>query len=291
MRLANVEIGGQARLVAESGDHFIDFGAGRNDLPDDLLSFIKGGEAARAAITDAIEAAGAGAKIDRDQVSFLPPITDPPKIICLGLNYVDHAAEGGFQVPDYPTLFMRGRTSLVGHGHPIVRPSVSEQLDYEAELVAVIGARARHVAKADALSYVAGYSVFNDASVRDYQRRTPQWTMGKNFDGTGGFGPTFVTADEVPAGAKGLSIQCRLNGQVVQDANTTDMVFDVETTIALLTECLTLEPGDVLVMGTPAGVGHARKPPLWMKAGDLCEVEIEGVGLLANPIVDESRPA
>ena len=288
MRLVNIDVHGRERLAVLEDGTVIDYAAERNDLPSDLLSVILGGDEAMAAIREAVAAAPAGARRPADQVSYLPPITNPPKILCLGLNYVDHAAEGGLQVPDYPTIFMPGRTSLVGHGQPIVRPRVSEQLDYEAELVAVIGKRGRHVPKEDALSIVAGYSVFNDGSIRNYQRRTPQWTMGKNFDGTGGFGPAFVTADEVPPGGKGLSIQCRLNGQVVQDANTADMVFDVETTISLITEGMTLEPGDVLVMGTPSGVGHARKPPLWMKAGDVCEVEIEGIGLLVNPIVDEA---
>src|SRR5690606_36798977 len=160
-----------------------------------------------------------------------------------------------------------------------------------AELAAVIGRRARHVSAEDALQYVAGYSCFNDASVRDYQRKTAQWTIGKNFDATGAFGPFFVTADELPPGAQGLRISTRLNGEVMQDANTGDMLFPVAETIALLTECMTLEPGDVLVMGTPAGVGHARKPQVWMKDGDVVEIEIEGIGVLRNPIVDERRKA
>ena len=146
----------------------------------------------------------------------------------------------------------------------------------------------RHVARADALSFIAGYSIFNDASIRDYQLRTPQWTIGKNFDATGGYGPVFVTADELPPGAAGLKIQTRLNGQVLQEANTTDMIFGVAETVALLTECLTLEPGDLLVMGTPSGVGGARNPQVWMKPGDVCEVEIEGIGILSNPIAQEA---
>src|SRR5690606_27583445 len=156
----------------------------------------------------------------------------------------------------------------VGHGQPILRPRSSDMLDYEAELVAFIGKAGRHISRDRALDHVAGYGLFNDASIRDYQLRTTQWTMGKNFDATGGFGPDFVSADELPPGAKGLRIQTRLNGQVVQDANTADMVFDVVETIALLSACMTLEPGDLIVTGTPAGVGMARKPPLWMKPGD-----------------------
>src|SRR5690606_32522928 len=164
------------------------------------------------------------------------------KIICLGLNYVDHAAEGGHNAPTYPIIFMRAATSLVGHGQAIVRPNCSDKLDYEAELVAFVGKRARHVSEQDALSYIAGYSVFNDGSIRDYQKRTTQWTVGKNFDATGGVGPEFIPAGQVPPGASGLRIQVRLNGEVLQDANTKDMVFSVAKTVALMSECMTLEP-------------------------------------------------
>ena len=165
---------------------------------------------------------------------------------------------------------------------------VSERFDYEAELAVVIGTKARHLTQANALGCVFGYSCFNDMSVRDYQKKTPQWTIGKNFDGTGGFGPVLVTADELPAGAVGLKIQSRLNGQVMQSANTTDMIWGVAETIALLTECMTLEPGDLIVMGTPAGVGQARTPPVWMKHGDTIEIEIERLGILSNPIRAEA---
>ena len=218
---------------------------------------------------------------------LLPPVGNPGKIVCLGLNYVDHAAEGGHAKPTYPSLFLRCTSSLCGHGAPIVRPRCSTSLDYEAELVAVVGRTARHVKKENALAIIAGYSCFNDASVRDYQRKTTQWTIGKNFDATGAFGPWFVTADELPAGATGLAIKSKLNGAVMQNANTSDMLFPVDETVALLTECMTLEPGDLLVMGTPAGVGYARKPPVWMDPGDTIEIEIEGIGTLSNPIRDE----
>jgi len=234
-----------------------------------------------------VDGADRSARLPLADITYLPPTRRAGKIICLGLNYADHAAEGGHQKPEYPSFFMRGNTTLVAHEAPILRPVVSEQLDYEAELVAIIGKTARHVKQSDALDYVWGYSVFNEASIRNYQRKTAQWTIGKNFDNTGGFGPEVVTADEVSPGGKGLRIQTRLNGKILQDANTSDMLFDVPETIQLLTECMTLEPGDILVMGTPSGVGHARKPPLWMKAGDVCEVEIETIGVLRNPIEDE----
>ena len=187
---------------------------------------------------------------------------------------------------EYPSIFLRTPASLVGAGSPIVRPRVSETLDYEAELAVIIGTGGRNIGEADALGHVGGYSVFNDVSVRAYQRRTSQWTMGKNFDGTGPFGPALVTPDELPAGAAGLRIQTILNGQVLQDANTDDMIFKVAPTIALVSEVMTLEPGDVIAMGTPSGVGHARKPPLWMKPGDVCQVVIERVGVLENGVVD-----
>jgi acylpyruvate hydrolase len=225
--------------------------------------------------------------VDETSITLLPPVGRPGKIVCLGLNYYAHAAEGGHDKPEYPSFFMRVASSLVGHGQPIIRPKVSEQLDYEAELVAVVGKTGRHVKREDGLSIIAGYSVFNDASIRHYQRLTSQWTIGKNFDGTGGFGPEYVTADELPEGCKGLQIQTRLNGEVLQDSNTDNMIFDVAETVELLTECMTLEPGDLIVMGTPSGVGHARTPQLWMKPGDICEIDIEQVGVLSNPIEDE----
>jgi acylpyruvate hydrolase len=221
-------------------------------------------------------------------IKYAAPVVRPGKIICLGLNYFDHAKEGGRDKPDYPWFFYRGATSLIAHGDAGIRPRVSERFDYEAELAVVIGKKARHLSQANALDCVFGYSCFNDMSVRDYQKKTPQWTIGKNFDGTGAFGPFLLTADELPPGATGLRIQSRLNGKVMQDANTTDMIWGVAETIALLTECMTLEPGDVIVMGTPAGVGQARTPPVWMKHGDTIEIEIDKLDVLRNPIHDEA---
>ena len=182
---------------------------------------------------------------------------------------------------------MRCQTSLVPHQQAIVRPKVSETLDYEAEMVVVIGKKARHLTMANAYSCIAGYSVFNEGSVREFQRKTTQWDMGKNFDKTGGFGPWMVTADEVPAGGKSLRISTRLNGQTMQDDNTNNMMFPVAETLVYVTQGMTLEPGDIIITGTPSGVGFARKPPVWMKGGDTCEIEVEKIGVLVNPIVDE----
>lgn len=239
------------------------------------------------ALREAAETLRQAPRIDLRKVRLLPPLPAPDKIICIGLNYADHSAESGFKQPAYPTVFARFATSLIAHDAPIVRPAVSEQLDYEGELVAVIGKGGRNIEKSRALDHVAGYSIFNDASVRDYQFKSPQWAMGKTFDDTGAFGPEFVTADELPLGAAGLRLQTRLNGAVVQDASTSELIFDVATLVSLLSVVMTLSPGDIIVTGTPSGVGVARKPPLWMKAGDICEVSIEGLGTLRNPIVEE----
>lgn len=223
-----------------------------------------------------------------DSVIWLPPIIRPGKIICLGLNYADHASEGGHARPEYPSFFLRTAGSLIGHQAPLVRPKVSDKLDYEAELALIVGTRSRHLTDANALQAVAGYTCFNDGTLRDYQRKTGQWTIGKNFDGTGAFGPWFVPANELPPGASGLKIESRLNGEVMQSDNTRNMLFPVVETLRLVTEAITLEPGDVIVMGTPAGVGYARKPPVWMKPGDRIEIEIEGIGVLSNPVADEA---
>ena len=215
---------------------------------------------------------------------LLPPVRKPSKIMCVGLNYAAHSAEGGFEFPAYPTLFARFASTLTGHEAPIILPRVSDQLDYEGELVAVIGRGGRDIPKASALDHVAGYSIFNDASIRDYQFKTPQWTMGKNFDDTGPFGPYLVTPDELPLGCEGLYLETRLNGQVMQQGATSDMMFGVAALVSILSEVMTLNPGDLIVTGTPSGVGYARKPPVFMKPGDVCEVEIEKVGVLRNTV-------
>ncbi len=259
-------------------------------LPGDMVALCSRGAAGFAAAAKEAAAAPATARLPLDAARLLPVVPRPGKIICLGLNYADHAAEGGNQRPDDPSFFLRGASSLVAHGVPIQRPRVSSQLDFEAELAVVIGRSARHLSEADALEAVAGYACFNDATLRDYQRKTAQWTIGKNFDATGALGPWLVPASDLPPGAAGLKIESRLNGTVMQRSNTAQMLFPVAETLCLLTEALTLEPGDVIVMGTPAGVGYARKPPVWMKAGDTIEIEIEGIGVLSNPVENEAQP-
>lgn len=286
MRLVTFCAADGCRLGVLSGAKVIDLTAVDASAPRDV------GEAIRSGRMGDLEALAArapdAAHLDYDSLDFALPVSDPGKILCLGLNYMEHVNEGIFEKQEFPTIFMRSATSMVPHGKPVIRPLKSIQLDYEAELALVIGKRSRHLTADNALGAVAGYTCSNDGSVREYQRHTIQWTMGKIFDQTGPLGPVFVTPGELPEAAKGLKIECRLNGETVQSSNTDMMMFPVVETLVYLTEGLTLEPGDIVLMGTPSGVGHARKPPLWMKHGDVVEVEIEGIGVLRNPVEDES---
>jgi 2-keto-4-pentenoate hydratase/2-oxohepta-3-ene-1,7-dioic acid hydratase in catechol pathway len=226
--------------------------------------------------------------VDASTWHALMPIPRPGKVVCLGLNYAAHAAEGGNAAPEYPAFFMRGATSLLAHGAPMIRPRVSDKLDFEAELAVVIGRTSRHLTPDNALQAVLGYSCFNDGTLRDYQRKASQWTIGKNFDHTGAIGPWWVPESALPNGASGLHIESRLNGQVMQSDNTSHMIVSVAQALVLLSEVMTLEVGDVIAMGTPSGVGYARTPPVWMKPGDLIEIEIERVGVLANRVQQEA---
>lgn len=289
MRLLVFAKGGEARLGIRVGDRILDVGEAGIDAPADVADVLRSGPHLMDQLAQLSRNPASAVSLPLASAILLPPTVRSGKIICLGLNYQSHVAEVGVQQkPDYPTVFLRAASSLVGPCAPIVRPRVSQALDFEGELVAFIGRTGRHIPLERALDHAAGYAVFNDASVRDYQMRTTQWTMGKNFDGSGPFGPEFVSADELPPGATGLGIQTRLNGEIVQNANTSDMIFGVAETIALLSQCFTLEVGDLLVMGTPSGVGNAREPKLFMKPGDVCEVEVERVGLIRNSIVEEA---
>ncbi|HEY6133967.1 MAG TPA: fumarylacetoacetate hydrolase family protein [Rubrivivax sp.] len=284
MKLLSYQSPSGAGWGVQSGTGVIDSSRLGVDVPASLLAFIERCAQDPGLARHAAAAAAAQVPTPTTALTLLPSVPQPGKIVCLGVNYIDHAKEGGNTVADYPALFLRCNTSLLAHGAPLRVPRVSDKLDFEAELAVVIGQRIRAVSEHDALKAVFGYACFNDASLRDYQRRTTQWTIGKNFDATGSFGPCLVTADELPPGATGLHIESRLNGRVMQSATTSDMVFGVARTISLLSDCMTLEPGDVIVMGTPAGVGYARTPPVWMKAGDTIEIEIEGIGVLSNPV-------
>ncbi len=252
-------------------------------LPADMRQLLASGQLG--SLSEKADQAS-GSAIALDDVEYLPVVADPGKIICIGRNYAAHAAEGGAATPTFPEIFMRSRTSLVAHRGNIIRPQCSTMLDYEGEIAFVIGQRCRHATEENALTYVAGYTLFNDATLRDYQRFSSQWTIGKNFDATGAFGPELVTADELPDGIEGLTLRTTLNDELMQEGHTDDLVFPVRKLMTILSECMTLEPGDVIVTGTPSGVGFARKPPVWMKAGDTVEVAVAGIGKLVNTVQD-----
>ncbi|SFV27538.1 2-keto-4-pentenoate hydratase/2-oxohepta-3-ene-1,7-dioic acid hydratase (catechol pathway) [Devosia crocina] len=262
----------------------------------DSLAFLEAGDEAceqLRALTASIKALGddaarkAGLLVAEADVQVLPPIQKPPKILCVGRNYGKHAAEAGRPISEIPIIFSRFAKTLVEQGGNVVVPTVSEQLDWEGELAVIIGKAGRHVRRADAMDYVAGYSIFNDVTVRDYQFRITQYTAGKNFSRSGPFGPYLVLTDEV-ADPHNLDIKTRLNGEIVQDGNTEEMLFDIPAIIEHLSEFIELEPGDVIPMGTPAGVGFTRTPPRFLRSGDIISVEVEGLGTLTNPVINEA---
>jgi acylpyruvate hydrolase len=290
MKIVGFESSEGLHLGVVEGDQVIDLQAVDAKVPANLADVLKADNGDLKGLADIAKRAPAAARKPLKGLKYALPVARPGKIICLGLNYLEHVKEG-FQrdnVPKFPTIFMRCQTSLVPHGQPILRPKVTETLDYEAELVCVIGKRAKHLTMDNAYSVIAGWSCFNEGSVREFQRKTTQWDMGKNFDRTGAFGPWMVTADDIPPGGKGLKIQTRLNGQTMQSDNTDNMMFPVAEMLVYITQGMTLEPGDIIVTGTPSGVGFARKPPVWMKQGDTCEIDIEKVGVLVSPIADET---
>ncbi|MFH2115463.1 MAG: fumarylacetoacetate hydrolase family protein [Spirochaetota bacterium] len=283
MRLSMYMLEGRTGIAAWFGKELHGLEEGSKGYPGDLDTLLSHG----ASLMGVGATLASAPHIDVSTITLLPPLVKPSKILCIGLNYRDHAAETGFKLPDWPAVFARFPSCLIGHGSPLVRPSVSDQLDFEGEMVVVIGKKARAVSAEHALSYAAAYSIFNDASIRDFQMRSSQWTLGKNFDATGAFGPWLVTPDELPPGGAGLRIATRINGNVVQDASTSDMVFDVASLIKILSSIMTLEPGDMIITGTPSGVGYTRQPPVFLKPGDTCEVEIEKIGILGNPVIDQ----
>ena len=278
MRLATFGHAGRASWGARAGDEIADLGAatGHAGIVEALRAAALGDAAAR------IDAAPRLALAD---IGFLPVLGHPAKVICIGLNYMVHVREMNRAVPKVPSLFLKYHDALVGHGREIVRPRVSTAFDFEGELAVVIGREGRYIAEADALAHVAGYTILNDGSIRDWQEQN--LSAGKNFPRTGGFGPWLVTADEI-ADPHALGVRTRLNGETVQDGNTADFIFDIPRLIAYVSGFTALAPGDTISTGTPHGVGHGRTPPLYMKPGDTIEVEIEGVGTLANRVVQES---
>ena len=284
MQFLTYDAAGEPRVGVLVHEYVHDISDMIANAPTTMIGVIEAGDELQARIA----ANKLGVATPRGTLSNLklhPVIPKPGKIVCLGLNYAEHAKEGGREVPKFPTLFLRCTTSLAAHGDDIAVPKVSTSLDYEAELLIVIGKRCKNVPVEQAYEYIFGYSAFNDVTVRDYQKRTLQWASVKNFDGTGPMGPVIVTCDEMPLGAKGLTIRSVLNGKTMQEASTDDMIFDVARTIADVSEIMTLEPGDVIATGTPSGVGFARNPPVWLTASDVIRIEIDGIPPLINRII------
>jgi 2-keto-4-pentenoate hydratase/2-oxohepta-3-ene-1,7-dioic acid hydratase in catechol pathway len=284
MKLVSFEHRGNISWGALVGEHVVDIGAVAPGTPT-LRAALESGLVAQLQAGRGVDLAAAP-RVPLASVALLPVIPAPDKILCVGINYVAHRVETGRAEAAHPTIFVRFANSQVGHGRPIVRPRVSTMLDYEAELAVVIGRAGRHIPASRALEHVGGYSCYNDASVRDWQRHTTQFTPGKNFVATGGFGPWLVTADEVPDPSR-LEVVMRLNGNEMQRATTDLMIFGVAALIEYITTFTELVPGDVIVTGTPGGVGHTRNPPVFMQPGDVAEVEVRGVGVLRNPVAAE----
>jgi 2-keto-4-pentenoate hydratase/2-oxohepta-3-ene-1,7-dioic acid hydratase in catechol pathway len=288
MRLVSYRNGAGPRIGARAAGGLVDLGAAAPGLPTDVVGLLEGGGAALLVAREALEFAATrpDLMVDEEHIELLPVVPRPPKIICAASNYGRHAAEAGRKVPAFPSLFIRFARSLIADGESIVVPKASAQIDWEAELAIVIGKRGKHVSAADAYDHVAGYTIFNDVSVRDWQLRVSQFGAGKNFDATGPLGPELVTRDEVPD-PHALEIMLSVNGEIMQASSTADMVFGVPALIEHISEFTTLEPGDVIATGTPEGVGHFRDPPVYLKPGDVVRVEIEGLGAQQNPVVAE----
>jgi 2-keto-4-pentenoate hydratase/2-oxohepta-3-ene-1,7-dioic acid hydratase in catechol pathway len=285
MRLISYQSETGPRIAAARDGAYVDLNRADSSLPAEMKAFLAlGAEGLRRAAT----ALGTGQPINATSLKLLAPVPNPEKVICIGLNYADHAAESGSEIPSQPVVFSKFLTAVRAHGDAIVLPKLSNKVDYEAELVVVIGQGGRHIPKERAMAHVFGYTCGHDVSARDWQKGAPggQWLLGKSFDSFAPFGPELVTADEV--GDPGvLDICLRLNGQTMQKSNTRQLIFPVDHLISFVSGIFTLKPGDVIFTGTPPGVGAARKPPVWLKAGDTVEIEIEKVGLLKNPVVAE----
>jgi acylpyruvate hydrolase len=300
VKLATFTANGETKFGAKCDHYLIDLPGMASayepqvKFPGTLMEFLQMGDQAKNVAKSLLEKAKSdsiledlkkkGLAFQENDITFLPPLQQPEKIICLGMNYRAHVQEMGRELPKYPTLFAKYANTLIGHKQAIVLPKISEMVDFEAELAIVIGKTCKDVSREDALTCIAGYTILNDVSVRDFQNRTLQWLQGKAFDGAGPIGPYLVTSDEIP-NPDNLTIELRLNGEVMQHANTSDFIFDVRTIINYITQIMTLKPGDIISTGTPSGVGAARNPQVFLKAEDKVEISLQSVGTLENHVV------
>ena len=287
MKLCTFSHGGSKRVGLVDGDSILDLAAAAPALPREMVRFL---EAGRDALTAARAALAKGPRVPLAEARLEAPIARPPKFLAVGLNYADHVAESGLETPKLPMIFNKQSTCVVGPHDPVHVPRASHVVDYEGELGFVIGRRCRHVSREAAADVIAGYLVVNDVTVRDWQFRVPTWTMGKSFDTHGPIGPWIVTTDEL-ADPHQLRLRTWVNGELLQESNTKQLIFDCFALVEHLSTAFTLEPGDIIATGTPSGVGIVRKPPVLLKAGDVVRVEIDGIGAIENPVIDEPREA
>jgi 2-keto-4-pentenoate hydratase/2-oxohepta-3-ene-1,7-dioic acid hydratase in catechol pathway len=283
MKLVTFEHQGRARVGVAAGDAVVDLAAAAPELPTEMVALLEAGPEALQVVHAAL---GNGPRVPLADVRLRAPIARPPKFLAVGLNYADHVAESGIETPAHPTIFNKQSTCVVGPGEGVHLPRASHVLDYEGELGFVVGRRCRHVSRDDAADVIAGYTIVNDVTVRDWQLRIPTWTMGKSFDTHGPIGPWIVTPDELPDPHR-LRLRTWVNDELRQESNTKELIFDCFTLVEHLSTAFTLEPGDVIATGTPSGVGIAMKPPRLLVAGDVVRIEIEGLGQLANPVIEE----
>jgi acylpyruvate hydrolase len=281
MYLVTFEKDGQVRLGARVGDSILDLNRANPELPSDLLLLLNAGASAFEMVREVLAFFDPALLVPEREIRLLAPIPRPGKILCIGYNYQGHAAAGSVDLPEYPNFFCKTPNTIIGHNHPIVLPRVSSEVDHEAELAVIIGKRGCAIAESDAMNHVAGYSIFNDVSARDYQNRSNQWLLGKSFDTFGPLGPALVTADEIPD-PHNLNLELKLNGQARQRANTRDMVFSIPFMVSYLSQVMTLEPGDVIATGTPSKLPEVEKIKRFLENGDVVEISIEKLGTLRN---------
>lgn len=285
MKLVTFTLAGQSRLGALTADGSVaDICRADSGIPEDILDFLAAGESMRERAAAVVAGIGSDYVLDTNEAHLGPPIPHPDKILCIGINYKDHIEETNSETPEHPVVFSKYSNTIIGPGDAIHLPPISKAVDYEAEFAVVMGRTARNVSKEDALDYVGGYTILNDVSARDFQKRTSQWTIGKSFDTFAPIGPSIVTSDEIPD-PHVLDIKLRLNGEEMQSSNTCQLLFTVNDLIEDITSAITLKPGDIISTGTPGGVGMARNPQVLLKPGDLVEVEVEGIGILSNPVI------
>ncbi len=285
MKLVTFSLSGQSRMGVLRADGTIaDVSRADSGIPENILEFLAGGDSLLQRTSKVVAGISEEFVLDTKDAHIGPPIPHPDKILCIGINYKDHIEETNSETPEHPVVFSKYSNTIIGPGDAIHLPSISKMVDYEAEFAVVMGRTARNVSKEEALEYVGGYTILNDVSARDFQKRTSQWTIGKSFDTFAPIGPVLITADEIPDPHM-LDIKLRLNGKEMQSSNTRQLLFTVNDLIEDITSAITLQPGDIISTGTPGGVGMARDPQVLLKPGDYIEVEVEGIGILHNPVI------